>query len=161
MANGKAHEKLNISFLVLGVLVAVIMFNKDWYVNGSYLILGYLIGTFYLNPDLDLVSRPFKRWGIIKFVWYPYQTFKHRSIWTHGYIIGDVIRYAYILSLFVIPILLLSCLPFVSAKIIDHFFILLEEYKISFFLIVAGNVLSSAAHTLTDQTTSTFKKIIK
>ncbi|MGF7535742.1 metal-binding protein [Bacillus mexicanus] len=162
MANGKTHEKLNISFLVFAILVAATVFNKSRYIEGIFIIIGYLIGTFYLNPDLDLPSRPFKRWGILKFIWYPYQTFKHRSIWTHGYIIGDLIRYSYMMSVLIIPVMLFNFLPFVSTVfLIKDLLIFIEQYKIVFFLIIVGNVLSSAVHTLTDQTSSKFKKMTK
>lgn len=57
----------------------------------------YLIGTFLVTPDLDLwVSKPGKRWGLLRILWMPYATvMKHRRL-SHGYLLGPVTRLLYI-----------------------------------------------------------------
>ena len=48
------------------------------------------------GPDLDIYSVQFKRWGYFKFIWLPYQKYlRHRSFFSHGFIIGTVIRSLY------------------------------------------------------------------
>lgn len=49
------------------------------------------------GPDLDLHSFHYKRWGKLRCLWRPYQqAIKHRSIWSHGPIIGTLGRVLYL-----------------------------------------------------------------
>lgn len=158
MANGKAHEKVNLFFLAIGIGVALVA--SQHYIHGVSVIVGYIFGTYLMNPDLDLKSLPYRRWGILKFIWLPYQTFKHRSIWTHGYIIGDIIRYAYLATWIVLGAYIASFITGVpKTYYVDHLYALAAQFKAPILSLVIGNMLSSAAHILTDHTSSTLKKI--
>ena len=55
----------------------------------------------YLSPDLDLVSRPFKRWGLLRWFWLPYQKLipRHRHWISHGPVIGSAVRLVYLAAL--------------------------------------------------------------
>lgn len=56
-----------------------------------------------LSPDLDTRSRPFYRWGIFRFIWWPYQwAFRHRSGWTHGVGIAAWLRLAYLSAVLIL-----------------------------------------------------------
>ena len=58
----------------------------------SYLFAGYACAG-----DLDLDSKEYRRWGLLRFVWKPYQVLvPHRSWVSHGLILGGVIRAAYL-----------------------------------------------------------------
>lgn len=58
----------------------------------SYLFAGYACAG-----DLDLDSREYRRWGLLRFIWKPYQALvPHRSWVSHGLILGGVIRAAYL-----------------------------------------------------------------
>ncbi len=61
-------------------------------------VASYLLGGLFLSPDLDLQSRPFKRWGFLKILWIPYQRFipHHRHWLSHGVIIGSALRLVYL-----------------------------------------------------------------
>src|SRR5690348_15916096 len=62
---------------------------------GSYLLSGILFSC-----DLDLRSEPYLRWGRFRFIWWPYQKLlHHRAIWSHGLIIGPVLRIAYLTAM--------------------------------------------------------------
>ena len=66
----------------------------------------YLFASLMFNGDLDIESRPYNRWLFLKIIWIPYQKiFHHRSIFTHGLIIGTVIRILYLMA---IPLIILS-----------------------------------------------------
>jgi uncharacterized metal-binding protein len=55
------------------------------------------LGGYWLSPDLDIKSRPFLRWGILRFIWLPYQRFiPHRSPLSHAPVLGSVIRLLYL-----------------------------------------------------------------
>ena len=59
---------------------------------GSFLFSGLMFG-----PDLDIYSVQFKRWGILRWIWRPYQkSMRHRSWLSHGPIIGTILRLAYL-----------------------------------------------------------------
>jgi uncharacterized metal-binding protein len=61
----------------------------------------YYLGGMYLSPDLDLVSRPFKRWGCLRWFWLPYQRLipRHRHWLSHGPVIGSIVRLVYLAAL--------------------------------------------------------------
>ena len=160
MANGKTHEKINLFFLALGVAVVMTVINKDLFLEGVFVILGYIFGTYLMSPDLDLKSRPYRRWGVLRFIWLPYQTFKHRSIFTHGFIISDIIRYAYLTSWYILFLYIFSlATDFTFKEMIGFSKIFFIQNKTLFFSLVFGNMLSSISHTLTDRTFSAFKRL--
>jgi uncharacterized metal-binding protein len=62
-------------------------------IAGAFLFSGLMFG-----PDLDIHSIQFKRWGLLSPLWLPYRyLFRHRSFFSHGLIIGTVIRLIYLL----------------------------------------------------------------
>lgn len=107
MPSGKTHDTINL----MSLPVFIILFTWMGYSSMVYSFIfafGYLFGTFLCGPDLDTVSNLYKRWGLFRFIWIPYRkVFPHRSLLTHGLIIGDVIRIFYLMGwtflLFVVP----------------------------------------------------------
>jgi len=66
----------------------------------------HLLGGLYLSPDLDLKSLPWKRWGLLKFIWLPYQNFiPHRHWLSHAPVIGTTVRLLY-LSVLLSPVVI-------------------------------------------------------
>jgi uncharacterized metal-binding protein len=52
------------------------------------------------GPDLDIYSRQYQRWGWLRWIWLPYRkSMSHRSILSHGILIGTLLRVAYIMTL--------------------------------------------------------------
>lgn len=168
MSNGKTHEKINEtligSVIVLSSSSAVTVFSQFTLYETVFMILGYFIGTYFIGPDLDLRSNNFYRWRYLRFLWIPYQNFKHRSIWTHGHLIGDVIRYAYMYSIVFLIYLAINSsttgafLPLETFNQLNDF---LSHFQIFIFFFFIGNVLSSSVHIITDVISSKSKKIIK
>ena len=79
-----------------GTLFTTARADLAFWVSGGFLFSGLIFG-----PDLDLYSFHYKRWGKLRWLWRPYQqVIKHRSIWSHGPIIGTIGRILY-LSLWV------------------------------------------------------------
>ena len=101
MPSGKTH--LRIELLLLGL----------WGALGAYLILqgwitlppvaifaaSYVVSMALLSPDLDLAgSRPFKRWGPLQVLWWPYAAvFRHRRL-SHHWFLGPLTRVGYVLA---------------------------------------------------------------
>ena len=75
-------------------------FLEDLGSSLAFTILGvsvYMFGGYMFSGDLDIKSREFRRWGYLKFIWIPYQKlFEHRSVFTHGFILGTIIRILYV-----------------------------------------------------------------
>ena len=67
--------------------------------------LAFLIGGLWLSPDLDTNSRPYQRWGPLRWLWWPYRkSLRHRSILSHTPVVGTLVRVGYGLGI----VLLLS-----------------------------------------------------
>ena len=68
--------------------------NITLLLSGSFLFAGLMFG-----PDLDIYSRQYQRWGFLRWMWIPYQkSLRHRSMLSHGIIIGTVVRSLYLLG---------------------------------------------------------------
>ncbi|MEW6732847.1 MAG: metal-binding protein [Acidobacteriota bacterium] len=96
MPSGKTHDLITLLLAPPTLLVAY-LFTADLQLSaiatGTMLFGGLMFG-----PDLDIDSRPYKRWGPLRILWWPYRTFfPHRSRFTHGIILGTLVRIAYFL----------------------------------------------------------------
>jgi uncharacterized metal-binding protein len=94
MASGRTHDRITLWTLPLVVLLAFRVTLDGWLT--AIICLGFLLGGWMLGPDLDIHSVQYKRWGWLRWIWLPYRgSMRHRSRWSHGPIIGTVIRVAY------------------------------------------------------------------
>lgn len=143
---GKTHDKINIIvlFIVLLGLFSLLEGPKlpfpDRYLESRRITvfsLSYLFGTFFLSPDLDIKSGPYKRWGVLKVIWRPYQkVFGHRGVLHHP-VLGPII-------LTLTLALLLSPLLFVLGLETARFFLWVEGPALF------GLVLSMEVHYASD-----------
>lgn len=145
MPNGKNHTKINITLLFAILLSLHTTFMKT-YIPPEYLefdtitifSFAFIFGTYYLSPDLDIQSEPFKRWGILKFIWQPYQKiFKHRGI-LHNPILGPIIIISTVGLLIIKPIVILFKLKITNLP---------TKYII---LLLSGIIVSIEAHIIAD-----------
>lgn len=94
MPNGKTHDAVTI-------LLAAPVFYGLWRTTESAVLAAtatgaFLLGGLMFGPDLDTQSIEYTRWGIFRFLWFPYKVvFKHRSRWSHGLVFGTLIRVIY------------------------------------------------------------------
>jgi len=98
--SGKTHDKINLAVLFLVLLSffsflerSILPFPDSYLESRRILIfsLAYLFGTFFLSPDLDIKSSPYRRWGVLKVIWRPHQQlFGHRGVLHHP-VFGPVI----------------------------------------------------------------------
>jgi len=126
MPSGKTHNRINFIFLPVFLFILVLVGFASFKYAFVFSI-GYLFGTLYLDPDLDIKGKSFKRWGFLNFIWVPYQKlFPHRSIFTHGLFVGDIGRITYLLAwlylLFEVPTAIVRhlWLPFYHQNIIRN-----------------------------------------
>jgi uncharacterized metal-binding protein len=97
MASGKNHDR---SILFTSPVVAIVVGSHSLEL-GIVAASAHLLGGLYLSPDLDLKSIPFKRWGVLRVLWLPYQKLIpcHRHWLSHGVIVGSVVRLLYLAAL--------------------------------------------------------------
>lgn len=95
MPSGKNHDRITLWLLPV-ILAGTFMITLD--IPLTVLVsINFLLGGFMLGPDLDIQSVQYRRWGPIRWMWYPYQTMvKHRSVWSHGPLIGTAVRVVYL-----------------------------------------------------------------
>ena len=139
MPDGRTHDKItSITTPVVGIVSYIV--TKDIKTT-AILMSTYLFASLMFNGDLDMPSKPFNRWWLFKMIWIPYQImFNHRSIFTHGLIIGTVVR-----------ILYLAIIPFIILFLNGNLDILLNINLQLLFLIFIGLKLGSAIHTISDK----------
>lgn len=139
MPNGKTHDRITyITTPVVGILSCILITDIK---NIIILMFTYFFASIMFNGDLDTNSRPYNRWWILKIIWIPYQLmFGHRSIFTHGLIIGTVIR-----------ILYLGIIPFIIIWFKGNLDIITSINLSILILIFIGLELGSAVHTISDK----------
>ncbi|WP_404788806.1 metal-binding protein [Altericista sp. CCNU0014] len=95
MPSGATHDRITLASLPV-VSGLTLLASRDASITlslaGSFLFSGLMFG-----PDLDIYSVQFKRWGILRWIWRPYQkSMRHRSWLSHGPIVGTIVRLAYL-----------------------------------------------------------------
>ncbi len=103
MPNGATHDLITVA--VAPVVAGVSYFATKDVKTTLIITVCFLFASLMFNGDLDTNSRPYNRWFILKMIWVPYQLmFEHRSVFSHGLVIGTVIRVLYIC---IIPVMIL------------------------------------------------------
>ncbi|MEM9155865.1 MAG: metal-binding protein [Cyanobacteria bacterium P01_F01_bin.33] len=102
MPSGRVHDRVTLwtlPFITLLVGAAARSTTVALAVGGAYLFSGLMFGG-----DLDTRSLQYQRWLWLRWLWIPYRrTLRHRSIWSHGPIVGTTLRLLY-LSVWVLGI---------------------------------------------------------
>lgn len=171
MPNADAHDR--ITYLCAPLTVA----GAQWYWQRPTLTVlatvFMLFAGLMFGPDLDLHSRPYKRWGPLRFIWKPYQAaLAHRSAYSHGPLLGTVIRIVYFLAIFlVLGSLMLYArdrLLYSSQLRLGEQYDLLRQDVFSFWAMTEKNYFYAAfaglwfgalTHTAADVTWSAWKKL--
>ncbi|WP_414579505.1 metal-binding protein [Anabaena sp. CCY 9402-a] len=98
MPSGRTHDRITLWALPM---VAGVSFWQTRSGNVTLLVAGgFMFGGLMFGPDLDIYSRQYQRWGVLRWIWLPYQkSLRHRSFLSHGPIIGTTLRVVYLSSL--------------------------------------------------------------
>ncbi len=100
MPNANTHDAITFALTPFTYLGAEMYWGGD-HVMSVIATLTMLFAGLMFGPDLDLQSRPYSRWGPLRFIWKPYQVaLPHRSVLSHGPVLGTVIRVAYFALMF-------------------------------------------------------------
>ncbi len=96
MPSGVTHDRITLwtlPWITLGTYILTRHGEVTLLLSGGFLFSGLMFG-----PDLDIYSLQYKRWGILRGIWLPYQKIcRHRSIFSHGPILGTLFRVFYLL----------------------------------------------------------------
>ena len=94
IASGKNHDY---SILFASPAVLVVGCYQFGLELGTIAAAAHFLGGYWLSPDLDIKSRPFLRWSVLRFIWIPYQRLiPHRSPLSHAPVLGSLLRLAYL-----------------------------------------------------------------
>lgn len=167
MPSGSTHDRITLWGLpfVAGVTFGLTQSsNITLIVSGAFLFSGLMFG-----PDLDLHSRPYRRWGPLRWLWIPYQkTLRHRSLLSHGPIIGTMLRVLYLGSwLGIIGIFALGIAQLVWSvgwnwQLLAHLAkTSLTQYTAEWFALVLGLELGAMSHSVSDWGGSAYKRFKK
>lgn len=97
MPSGRTHDLLTI---ILAIPSAAVAFAATRSLpQTAVFTAAFVFGGLMFGPDLDTRSKQYSRWGVFRFLWFPYRTFfKHRSRFSHGLILGTAIRVVYFMG---------------------------------------------------------------
>lgn len=166
MPSGKTHDCITLWSLPF---VASVTFgltkngNLTLIVSGAFLFSGLMFG-----PDLDLHSLPYMRWGPLRWIWIPYQkTLRHRSLWSHGLIVGTTLRLLYLASW--LGVLGVSTLGIVQVvwSVEWNWYLLAQwikvstQYKTEWIALYLGLELGAMSHSVSDWGSSVYKRFNK
>ncbi|MEL6440677.1 MAG: metal-binding protein [Cyanobacteria bacterium J06621_8] len=157
MPSGIIHDR--ITFWLLPC-VAIITYSLTR--NGELTLIlsgGFLFSGMMFGPDLDIHSLQYKRWGAIRWIWLPYRNMMvHRSILSHGFIIGTLLRLIYLGLI----ITLLAMMTVAIAQLIwgfpwnwqnfvrDQFNLLVNQYHRETISLLLGLELGAMSHSFSD-----------
>ena len=165
MPSGKTHDRITLwtlPWIVGGTLILTRNGELGLIVASGFLFSGLMFG-----PDLDIYSVQFKRWGILRYLWLPYQKlFRHRSFFSHGLIIGTVVRLLYFLAIVLILAIVLVAIAQLlfgfdwnwQVFIVNNFNLIKQEYTAEAIALFTGLELGAMSHVLSDLLGSMYKR---
>jgi uncharacterized metal-binding protein len=169
MPSGKTHDAITF-ILAVPTFVGVWQYSQNW-VLAAWVTGAFLFGGLMFGPDLDTQSVQYTRWGIFRFLWFPYQfVFAHRSRWSHGLIFGTAIRVIYFVGAVTVAAMIVSYLgatasggEFPGAMKIMQTWQFIGDYtranigENAIWAVLIGLWWGAASHTLTDIAGTFFK----
>ena len=99
MPNANTHDAITYAIIPVTFIAAEMYWGN--HMTAVIATVAMLFSGLMFGPDLDLNSRPYRRWGPLRFLWKPYQAaLSHRSALSHGPLLGTIIRIVYFLIVF-------------------------------------------------------------
>lgn len=162
MPSGRTHDRITLWCLpfVAGLTLALTHSSNITLSLAS----GFLFSGLMFGPDLDIYSRQFIRWGRLRVIWIPYQKlFRHRSIFSHGPIIGTLIRSLYLsilLGCMGLLFLAIANLFWPSAKMLFVANIIKRssQYRYELLGLFLGLEIGAMSHSVSDWSGSAYKR---
>ncbi len=172
MPNANTHDAIT---LVSAAAANVVYFRASPHPDPSAAALftvAYIFAGYACAGDLDLDSREYRRWGPLRFLWWPYRNLvPHRSWISHGILLGGVIRALYLAT--VVTALFWVCLwaysrlgPHVDPTLAaasgwQTIFAWAQMHPILAGAALTGFILAGAAHSIADIVYSRLKRRLR
>ncbi|NES07448.1 MAG: metal-binding protein [Okeania sp. SIO2F4] len=163
MPSGSTHDRITLWSLpiITGLSFGLVRSTHlTLFVSGGFLFSGLMFG-----PDLDINSRQFQRWGWFKWLWRPYQSsLNHRSFLSHGPIIGTALRLLYLLTLFLVLVvlgLIIDQLLSSEGRTLGFVASLWRSLSLHYQEVIAllvGIELGAMSHSVSDWSSSAYKR---
>jgi len=97
MPSGKTHDAITFLLAIPAAVVGYLATGDP--ASAVVVAAAFIFGGLMFGPDLDTASRQYSRWFFFRFLWFPYRSFfKHRSRFSHGLVLGALIRVVYLLG---------------------------------------------------------------
>jgi uncharacterized metal-binding protein len=97
MPSGRTHDLITLALAPAGFVGALVYWGRPLVAllaTAAMIFAGLMFG-----PDLDLDSKQYRRWGPLRFIWFPYMVaFSHRSRLSHGLVLGTIFRVLYFIA---------------------------------------------------------------
>ena len=139
MPNGRTHDIITI--IVAPEIIFIAYYFTEDIKSIGIILFAYLFSSFMFNGDLDTNSKPYNRWWLLKIIWIPYQLmFEHRSVYSHGLVIGTVIRVVYV-----------ALIPFMIIYLTNGNNIFSDINWNLMIILCVGLEAGSAVHTISDK----------
>lgn len=167
MPSGRTHDRITLWALPF---VAGVTFVQTKSGNLALLVAGgFMFGGLMFGPDLDIYSRQYQRWGLLRWIWIPYQkSLRHRSFLSHGPIIGTTLRVLYLGSIAVIVAIVGLAIAQklgnrswswqVWSETVGRS---LTNHSTEFLALFLGLELGAMSHSLSDWSGSAYKRVQK
>ncbi|MGI0485413.1 metal-binding protein [Pantanalinema rosaneae CENA516] len=175
MPSGRTHDRITLWSLPL---IATVAFERTR--SGSLTLLvagGFLFSGLMFGPDLDIHSRQYLRWGWLRWIWLPYRRgMRHRSVWSHGPIVGTIVRVVYLgcwLLIFAGLAIVLSAIVCQLAGILEPWYDLIQQliqwsearigqlfqhYSLEMLALMIGLELGALSHSVSDWSSSRYRR---
>lgn len=147
MPAGRTHDKIT---FVGSVVVGAVGCASYGLTIGMIVTTAFLFSGLMFNGDLDHDAEAtcYSRWWALKYLFWPYmKIMPHRSIWSHGPVIGTAVRLLYV-GIYVAIVLAYPIYRDMIA--VDDLVLWVTTYKTELIAAAAGLELGSLSHTLAD-----------
>ena len=146
LATGRRHDQsIWVLSLPLGIAVGLVL---GW-AAALIAAASCLAGGLWLSPDLDTRSNALRRWGALGFLWWPYRLLiPHRSLWSHGPLLGTTARLGVLLTWGLIVILVVPALS--PAMLLTAIQRLIQQHPREFIACLVGLEGSAWIHLILD-----------
>jgi uncharacterized metal-binding protein len=169
MPGARTHDSITILTAVGGAAAYWQYAPQPDLVHATIFTGTYLFAGFACAGDLDIDSAQYRRWGPLRFLWFPYQKIvPHRSWISHGMIAGGLIRALYLalvfLSLAAMALVVYGQIQGAEAAQemaqtqFDSLKTFVADYPTHIGFALAGFILAGTVHTLTDAISTWFKR---
>jgi uncharacterized metal-binding protein len=118
-------------------------------ISSAHLLAGLLF-----SPDLDIRAVNYRRWGPLRVLWWPYsKAIPHRSLLSHGLVIGPLLQLLYFVVVFgglFSALLLLLGQHSLWSSMLGSVFRFMDQYPALVLAGLVGFVTGGASHSIPD-----------